>query len=95
MTIQGDEKLIIPIIAENCVKYYAHNDELFKILHETHLSTGHSGENRMEYEINKKYNNYLFLIEVDISRAGPNCQGNLYSTRYSRLPVTYTLHWLQ
>jgi hypothetical protein len=29
----------------------------FKILHETHLSIGLGGRNRMEYEINKKNKN--------------------------------------
>jgi hypothetical protein len=48
MTVLGDEKLIMPIIVEgNCVKLYAHNEELFDILHETHLSIGYSGRNRM------------------------------------------------
>jgi len=28
-------------------------EELFNILHEIHLSIGHSGRNHMEYEINK------------------------------------------
>jgi len=57
MTVPGEEKLIMPITAEgNCVKLYAFNEELFKVVHEIHLSIGHGGRNRMEYEINKKYN---------------------------------------
>uniref|UniRef100_A0A2H8TQZ8 KRAB-A domain-containing protein 2 n=1 Tax=Melanaphis sacchari TaxID=742174 RepID=A0A2H8TQZ8_9HEMI len=58
MTVQGEEKLIMPITAEgNCVKLYAFNEELFEIVHEIHLSIGHGGRNRMEYEINKKFKN--------------------------------------
>jgi hypothetical protein len=58
MTVLGDEKLIMPIAAEgNCVKLYAYNEGLFNILHEIHLSIGHGGRNRMEYEINKKFKN--------------------------------------
>jgi len=56
MTVLGDEKIMMPITAEgNCVKLYAYNEELFNILHNTHLSIGHGGRNRMEYEINKKF----------------------------------------
>jgi len=58
MTVQGEKKLIMQITAEgNCVKLYAFNEELFKIVHDIHLSIGHGGRNRMKYEINKKFKN--------------------------------------
>lgn len=56
MTIFGADKLIMPIVLEsnNCIKLYAYNENLFNIINEIHLSIGHGGKNRTEYEINKK-----------------------------------------
>ncbi|CAI6360566.1 unnamed protein product [Macrosiphum euphorbiae] len=52
------EKLIVPVSNEgNDLKYYVFNEELFNIIHDTHLTIGHGGRNRMEYELNKKYKN--------------------------------------
>jgi len=53
------EKLIVPVSNEgNDLKwYYVFNEELFNIIHDTHLIIGHGGRNRMEYELNKKYKN--------------------------------------
>lgn len=48
----------------NCVKYYFFNDELFKILHETHL-----------FIFILKY---VFVFEVKIARAGQDCPGKVY-----------------
>jgi len=51
------ERLVVPINEGNQIKYYVHNEELFNILHETHLSIGHGGRSRMEHELNNKYKN--------------------------------------
>jgi len=41
----------------NDFKFYVFNEELFNINNDTHLTIGHGGRNRMEYELNKKYKN--------------------------------------
>jgi len=67
------EKLIVPVNNEgNDFKYYVFNEELFNIIHVTHLTIGYGGRNRMEYELNKKYKNitresimlYLNLLQT-------------------------------
>lgn len=57
MRVCNVEKLVVPINEGNQIKYYVHNEELFNILHETHLSIGHGGRSRMEHELNIKYKN--------------------------------------
>jgi hypothetical protein len=57
MNISYIEKLIVRVTDPNTIKYYVYNDELFKIIHDVHLQTGHGGRNRMEHELNAKYNN--------------------------------------
>lgn len=58
ITVSDMEKLIVPVSNEgNDLKYYVFNEELFNIIHDTHLTIGHGGRNRMEYELNKKYKN--------------------------------------
>jgi len=52
------EKLIVPVSNEgNDLKYHVFIEELFNIIHDTHLTIGHGGRNHMEYELNKKYKN--------------------------------------
>lgn len=52
------EKLIYPLNGESSnIRYYVHTEELFNIIHETHLSIGHGGRNRMMKELQKKYKN--------------------------------------
>ncbi|XP_074081691.1 SCAN domain-containing protein 3-like [Macrotis lagotis] len=56
--VQGNEKLIEAINGEtNKIRYYLHNEDLFDILHDTHLSIGHGGRTRMEKELQSKYKN--------------------------------------
>nr|XP_025842280.1 SCAN domain-containing protein 3 [Vulpes vulpes] len=56
--VQGNEKLIEAINGEtDKVRYYLHSEELFDILHDTHLSIGHGGRTRMEKELQAKYKN--------------------------------------
>lgn len=57
MKVCNVERLVVPINEGNQIKYYVHNEELFNILHETHLSIGHGGRSRMEHELNNKYKN--------------------------------------
>jgi len=44
-------KLIVPLSDNNEIKYYVHNEELFDVIHNIHLSIGHGGRNRMENEV--------------------------------------------
>lgn len=56
--VQGHEKLIEAINGEtNKIRYYLHSEDLFDILHDTHLSIGHGGRTRMEKELQAKYKN--------------------------------------
>jgi len=57
MKVCNVERLVVPINEGNQIKYYVHNEELFNILHKTHLSIGHGGRSRMEHELNNKYKN--------------------------------------
>ncbi|XP_012590098.1 PREDICTED: SCAN domain-containing protein 3 [Condylura cristata] len=56
--VQGNEKLIEAISGEtDQTRYYLHSEDLFDILHETHLRIGHGGRTRMEKELQAKYKN--------------------------------------
>nr|XP_012321234.1 SCAN domain-containing protein 3 [Aotus nancymaae] len=56
--VQGNEKLIEAINGEtDKIRYYLHSEDLFDILHDTHLSIGHGGRTRMEKELQAKYKN--------------------------------------
>ncbi|XP_027712869.1 SCAN domain-containing protein 3-like [Vombatus ursinus] len=56
--IQGNEKLIEAVNGETeKIRYYLHSEDLFDILHNTHLSIGHGGRTRMEKELQPKYKN--------------------------------------
>lgn len=56
--VHGKEKLIAPVTGDNSViLYYVHAEELFDLLHDTHLKIGHGGRTRMEKEIQAKYKN--------------------------------------
>jgi hypothetical protein len=57
LKVSDVNKLIVPVSENNEIKYYAHNEELFDIIHNIHLSIGNGGRNRMEYEVNTKYKN--------------------------------------
>jgi len=58
ITLNGQERLIKSISnnSEN-VHYYVSNDELFDILHDSHIAIGHGGRDRMVYELKTKYCN--------------------------------------
>lgn len=47
MAVGETEKLIVPV-KDNMIRYYVKNNEIFQILHDTHLSVGHGGRNRMK-----------------------------------------------
>uniref|UniRef100_A0A8C6CHE6 KRAB-A domain containing 2 n=2 Tax=Monodon monoceros TaxID=40151 RepID=A0A8C6CHE6_MONMO len=58
ISVQGTEKLIEATHGErDRIRYYVHKEELFDILHDTHLSIGHGGRTRMLKELQGKYGN--------------------------------------
>lgn len=66
------QKLIVPVKNERePIKYYCYLEETFDIIHETHISMGHGGRNRILKALKKKYKNitkqcvalYLSLCE--------------------------------
>ncbi|XP_012511155.1 PREDICTED: KRAB-A domain-containing protein 2 [Propithecus coquereli] len=58
ISVQGTEKLIEATHRErDRIRYYVHKEELFDILHDTHLSIGHGGRTRMLKELQGKYGN--------------------------------------
>lgn len=42
---------------DSTLQYFVKNEEMFEVLHEAHLKTGHGGRNRMIYELQKHYKN--------------------------------------
>ncbi|XP_035950446.1 KRAB-A domain-containing protein 2 [Halichoerus grypus] len=58
ISVQGTEKLIEATHGErDRIRYYVHKEELFDILHDTHLNIGHGGRTRMLKELQGKYGN--------------------------------------
>jgi len=55
--VQGNEKLIRPMKENSDIIFYVHDEELYDILFNIHLSIGHGGRDRMMYELKKKYKN--------------------------------------
>lgn len=56
MNILGSTKLIVPLKpGETNMKYYVKNEELFDIIQQTHIRTGHGGRTRMIKELQFKY----------------------------------------
>jgi zinc finger BED domain-containing protein 5/7/8/9 len=72
MNVGRTEKLIVPVKEDKIIKSFVHKDEIFAILHDTHLAIGHGGRNRMAKKLNLKYKNitremivtYLNLCET-------------------------------
>ncbi|KAG8507064.1 KRAB-A domain-containing protein 2 [Galemys pyrenaicus] len=58
ISVQGTEKLIEATHGERArIRFYVHKEELFDILHDTHLNIGHGGQTRMLKELQGKYGN--------------------------------------
>lgn len=53
VNIGGEEKLIAPMNgASEEMRYYVRYDDLYEIIHEAHIATGHGGRNRIVYAVN-------------------------------------------
>jgi hypothetical protein len=55
------------------IRYYVKNEELFDILHSTHIAIGHSGHDRMMAEIKLKYCNITKEIIMIFSSLCTDC----------------------
>uniref|UniRef100_A0A2S2PCC0 KRAB-A domain-containing protein 2 n=1 Tax=Schizaphis graminum TaxID=13262 RepID=A0A2S2PCC0_SCHGA len=63
LNILGSTKLIVPLKpGETNIKYYVKNEELFDIIQQTHIQTGHGGHTRMIKELQCKYKNITYEI---------------------------------
>lgn len=69
------QKLVVPIKNErDPIIYYTYIEEVFDIIHESHLSIGHGGRNRMMAELKSKYKNITIeLINTYLNLCEP-CQ---------------------
>lgn len=83
----NDEKLITPV-AEGSTKFvfYVKNEEMYDILHNTHLKIGHGGKHKMFAEVKKKYKNVSQeVIKMYLKYCEP-CQTRMKSKKKG-LPV--------
>jgi hypothetical protein len=58
ISVGGGEKLITPVKGEGAaVLYHLNAEEIFDVVHNTHLKIGQGGRTRMEKELTRKYKN--------------------------------------
>lgn len=83
----NDEKLITPVVEGNTkFVFYVKNEEMYDILHSTHLKIGHGGKHKMFAEVKKKYKNVSQeVIKMYLKYCEP-CQMRMKSKRKG-LPV--------
>lgn len=55
--IGGEERLIVPLKEGEPMIFYVTNEDLFDVLTEAHLTTGHGGRDKMLDTLKKKYKN--------------------------------------
>ncbi|KAG8198915.1 hypothetical protein JTE90_015125 [Oedothorax gibbosus] len=87
VNINGQERLIAPLTLDSSVLlYYVHTEELFDIVHSTHLATGHRGRTRMEKELKAKYRNVTTEVIMLYLRLCEPCQKKLaeHKTQYQQ-----------
>ena len=74
LNIEGEEKLTVPLSAEETeILYCVTFDELF-VIHEAHIAVGHGGRTRMIKELNHKYKNVTVESIVTYLRLCEPCQ---------------------
>lgn len=60
--------------ASEKMSFYVSYNNLYKIIHEVYIATGHRGRNRIAYAINSKYKNVnIEAINMYLKLCGP-CQ---------------------
>lgn len=56
--IAREKKLISKMAyGEGIIKYFVINEEIFELIHEAHIQTGHGGQKRTEDKVDEKYAN--------------------------------------
>lgn len=55
LLLAGEKKLIEKRTddADNTIRYFVHNDELFDVIHKVHIQSGHGGRNKLEKKSKK------------------------------------------
>nr|XP_034194771.1 KRAB-A domain-containing protein 2-like [Osmia lignaria] len=77
LKITDEEKLIVPLKpGETNIQYYVTNDELFNILSESHIRTGHGGKTCMLKELQVKYKNITYEVVMLYLNLCKQCQTN-------------------
>ena len=85
-----DGKLVYPVVeGSTTIRHYVTKEEIFDILNEAHIDTGHGGRNRMYKEVQKKYKNitqehiffvfehlYFLLEKIECSKERGGCKAN-------------------
>ncbi|XP_030768090.1 KRAB-A domain-containing protein 2-like [Sitophilus oryzae] len=75
LNVGDEQKLIVPLKpGETNIQYYVTNDELFDILSETHVRTGHGGRTRMLNELQLKYKNVTYEVTMLYLNLCQQCQ---------------------
>lgn len=82
LNVGAESKLIGPLLKEDAkIKYFVSCDQLFDIIHNSHLSTGHGGRKKMLKDLNEKYKNVTvesIMLYLSLCRA---CQQNTKGKR--------------
>jgi len=84
VSIGGEEKLIVPTTgASEEMRFYVRYNDLYEIIHEAHIGTGHGGRNRIAYAVNSKYKNVnIAAINIYLKLCEP-CQKKQYAQKRS------------
>ncbi|XP_063803341.1 KRAB-A domain-containing protein 2-like [Pseudophryne corroboree] len=79
----GDkEKLIAPLSeTSTSVQYYITNEDMYDVLHEAHVNTGHGGKHRMLAELKKSYKNVTQEVVLLFLKLCLTCQQKLSSQK--------------
>lgn len=99
--VRDEERLVVPHscseeIGLKTIQYYVKIDEIYDILHETHLRTGHGGRTRMVKELQTNYKNITYEIITLYLRLCKRCQisknkGHNYSQKPFKQPHQNTV----
>ncbi|XP_063287869.1 SCAN domain-containing protein 3-like [Pelobates fuscus] len=75
LLLDGEEKLIEALKGEGAtIRYFLYKEELFDILHDTHLRIGHGGRTRMEKELQGHYTNITKEVIMTYLTLCKQCQ---------------------
>nr|XP_024215912.1 KRAB-A domain-containing protein 2-like isoform X1 [Halyomorpha halys] len=58
--INGVTKLISPATDKESITYFVYDEELFEVLNDAHITTGHGGRDRMVKHLKSKYKNITY-----------------------------------